>query len=110
MGFYLFADQSLSWLPPLVFTAINEAGLSERVGLASITVFFMLGLIAYWKMGSYDACVKTANRLVVPPSAALMAISEDDCEPNVPEKIVDDSPSDGQELDPVEVPSEQADP
>ena len=78
MGFYLFADISLSWLPPIIFTALNEAGLSERVGLASICVFFFLSLIGYWKMGSYEDCVKAANRLlVVPPAEPLVVISED---------------------------------
>lgn len=82
MGFYLFADISLSWLPPIIFTALNEAGLSERVGLASICIFFLLSLIGYWKMGSYDDCVKAANRLlVVAPADSLGAIREDTEDP-----------------------------
>jgi hypothetical protein len=64
MGVYLFADASLSWLPPLIFTSLNEAGFSERLGLSSVNTFFVLSLFAYWMMGSYEASVKTANRLV----------------------------------------------
>ena len=82
MGFYLFADTSLSWCPPLIFTAMNEAGMSERAGLASITVFFFLGLVAYWKMGRYEDCVKAANRLVqVDPEVDSVAIDEEQDDP-----------------------------
>lgn len=66
MGFYLFADTCLSWAPPLIFTAMNEAGMSERASLSNIIIFWVLGLVAYWKMGSYDDRVKAANRLVAP--------------------------------------------
>ena len=100
MGFYLFADTCLSWAPPLFFTAMNEAGVSERIGLSSITIFFMGGILALWKMGSYDDSVKTANRLVVavPSSAPMMAISEDhECEAsasnkNEPDDIMETNP------------------
>jgi len=78
MGSYLFADASLSWFPPLIFTLLNEAGFSERVGLASITFFFLASLIPYFKMGSYDECVKRANRLVVAPAEILEAIAEEE--------------------------------
>jgi MFS-type transporter involved in bile tolerance (Atg22 family) len=64
IGVYLFADMSLSWLPPLIFTSLNETGFSERLGLSSINAFFVLSLVAYWMMGSYEASVKTTNRLV----------------------------------------------
>lgn len=53
MGFYLFSGQSLSWIPPLVFTAINESGVSQRVGVASLDGFFLLALVCYLCMGGY---------------------------------------------------------
>ncbi|CAB9508815.1 Major facilitator superfamily [Seminavis robusta] len=40
MGLYILAGQSLSWLPPMVFTALNEAGVDMAVGLASLDIFF----------------------------------------------------------------------
>ena len=91
MGFYLFADQCVSWLPPLVFTAMNEAGVSERLGLSSIVIFFALGLLAYWKMGSYDDCMTKANRLVSMPPVALMAITEDDCDASAAHQTLDNA-------------------
>jgi len=88
MGFYLFADISLSWLPPIIFTAINEAGLSERLGLSSTTIFYLLALIGYWKMGTYEDCLKAANRLhhlhhdsgvrMVESTESLKVIAEED--------------------------------
>jgi len=53
MGFFLFSGQSLSWIPPLVFTAINEAGVSQRVGVATLDIFFVLAMICYLLMGGY---------------------------------------------------------
>ena len=88
MGFYLFADISLTWLPPILFTVINEAGMSERVGLASICIFFLLSLVGYWKMGSYEDCVKAANRLtVVAPADTLEASVDDEEDPDTPTPI-----------------------
>lgn len=78
MGFYIFADASLSWLPPLIFTGLNELGVSERVGLSIINIFFLLAIVAYCKIGSYDDSVKKANRLSVPTSDPMVSIEEDE--------------------------------
>lgn len=64
MGFYLFADMSLSWLAPLVYTSLNEAGISQRVGLASLNVYFIIALFAHAMMGSYSDAIKAGGRLV----------------------------------------------
>lgn len=53
MGFFLFSGQSLSWIPPLVYTAINEAGVSQRVGVATLDVYFILAIVCYLCMGGY---------------------------------------------------------
>ena len=54
MGLYLFAGQCLTWLPPLVYTGLNEAGISQRINIAILNVFFSLSLIAYLRMGKYE--------------------------------------------------------
>lgn len=87
MGFYLFADIALSWLPPLVFTVLNEAGLSERISLSSICFFFLASLVPYWKMGQYEDCRKAANRLNVVPADTLGAITEDEEVPPSPKDV-----------------------
>ncbi|CAB9526856.1 Major facilitator superfamily [Seminavis robusta] len=77
MGFYLFADSGLSWLPPLIFTAMNEAGMSERLGVSvSTVIWYVLGIGAYFMMGSYDDLIQRANRLEAPEKEHMAAISE----------------------------------
>lgn len=62
MGIYLFSGQILTWCPPLVFTALNEAGVSQRVGIGSLAIFFALGAIALFLIGSYDNAMEVAGR------------------------------------------------
>jgi UMF1 family MFS transporter len=62
MGLFLFSGQCLSWIPPLVFTAINEAGISQQIGVASLDAYFLISLVAYIIMGSYTNARKEVNR------------------------------------------------
>lgn len=61
MGIYLFFGAILTWAPPLIYTALNEAGVSQQIGLASLNIFFVIGLFAYWMMGSYRAAVQVVE-------------------------------------------------
>ncbi len=61
MGLYLCACQILGWLPPLVFTAMNEGGLSMRLGLASLNIYFLGSLIVYFLVGDYQLAVERAK-------------------------------------------------
>jgi MFS transporter, UMF1 family len=64
MGFFLFACQVMSWLPSLVFTAINEAGISQRVGMATLNIYFFIALVALIMMGNYrDAVILVSGRM-----------------------------------------------
>jgi MFS family permease len=65
MGVFLFSGQCLSWMPPLVFTAINEAGVSQRIGVASLDVYLVISLICYGFMGSYTSAREEVNRTTV---------------------------------------------
>lgn len=82
-GFYLFADQLLSWLPPLIFTALNEAGYSQRIGITTLNFFFFIALIAYCKMGNYQTAVRAAGRVVDE--------SQEDLKPNNDDVAEEDS-------------------
>jgi len=63
MGVYIFATQIISWLPPLVFTAINEAGISMRVSIASLCVFFGLSFcILFLVDRDYNNAVERQKR------------------------------------------------
>jgi UMF1 family MFS transporter len=66
MGVYLFAGQILTWLPPLVFTVLNEVGVSQRIGIGTLAVYFFLGAFALVRMGSYPAAVSVAGRMLSP--------------------------------------------
>lgn len=62
MGFFLFSGQCLSWIPPLVFTTMNEAGVPQRIGVATLDIFFVIAACLYLLMGGYDALRREAGR------------------------------------------------
>ena len=62
MGLYLFSGQILTWLPPLLFTILNELGVSQQVGIGSMFFWFLLGLAALCMMGDYRSAVIEAGR------------------------------------------------
>jgi MFS-type transporter involved in bile tolerance (Atg22 family) len=43
-GFFVFSSNILVWLPPLIFTAMNESGISMQWGLMSLVIFFAFGI------------------------------------------------------------------
>jgi MFS-type transporter involved in bile tolerance (Atg22 family) len=57
MGMYLLSGQILSWLPPAVFTLLNELGLPMSLGLGSLSFFFFAGFIFLCLMGDYHLAV-----------------------------------------------------
>lgn len=62
MGLYLFASQALNWLPVLIYTTMNEAGFSPRSGVATLDIFFFLGILCFFRVGDFHDAVKTAER------------------------------------------------
>ena len=54
-----------AWVPSLVFTVLNEAGVSQRIGLSTLCVVFLGALLSYFMMGDYTEAVRVANRLRV---------------------------------------------
>jgi UMF1 family MFS transporter len=63
MGLYLFSGQILSWLPPLVFTVLNEKGVSQQVGIGTQALYFTIGIVCLSLMGSYKDALRTAGRM-----------------------------------------------
>ena len=45
MGIYIFSGSVMAWLPPFVFSFLNEIGASMAIGLASLNVFFAGGFL-----------------------------------------------------------------
>ena len=62
MGFFLFSGQALSWIPPLVYTAINEAGIPQRFGVLSMDAYFLLSMLCYYLAGSYKHAREEVNK------------------------------------------------
>jgi MFS transporter, UMF1 family len=51
MGIYMLSTSILSWLPPLVFTALNEHGINMAFGLGSLVIYFSIGVVFLLGMG-----------------------------------------------------------
>jgi UMF1 family MFS transporter len=64
MGLYLFAVQILNFLPPLLFTVLNEAGLNMNWGMASLNIYFALGLLGLFCLGDYQEATAKAQNLI----------------------------------------------
>jgi hypothetical protein len=66
MGMYLFCGSAFTWLPPLVFTLINEHGVHITWGLASLNIFFFLGVVCLFAMGNYQQAIYSVHPPVDP--------------------------------------------
>mmetsp|Transcript_2899 Transcript_2899/g.7965 ORF Transcript_2899/g.7965 Transcript_2899/m.7965 type:complete len:503 (+) Transcript_2899:118-1626(+) len=74
MGTYICCCQILSWLPPLIFSAMNEMGLSMRIGLLTLNVFFSMSFCILFLVGNYEEAVshaKTVGEGCVPFSVGI---------------------------------------
>ncbi len=60
MGLYLFSGLVFSWVPPFLFTFLNEIGASMRIGLASLNLFFAGGFFFLKMIGDYQTAVDFA--------------------------------------------------
>jgi len=69
-GFFVFSTNILVWLPPLIFTVMNQSGINMRWGLMSLVIFFviaigLLSLMDKWEKVSSerrtDAITKDGN-------------------------------------------------
>jgi len=57
MGMYILSGQILSWLPPTVFTILNELGVPMAYGLGSLCLYFAVSMVFLWILGDYDDAV-----------------------------------------------------
>ena len=61
MGIYIFSGSVLAWLPPFLFSFLNEIGASVTIGLASLNLFFVGGFALLLMIGDYDEAVALAQ-------------------------------------------------
>lgn len=60
-GFYTYCRSILLWLPPLIFTVMNESGLHMRWGLMSLAAFLMTGCIFLQMMAPWEEVLEAAK-------------------------------------------------
>jgi MFS-type transporter involved in bile tolerance (Atg22 family) len=78
MGLYFFACQILTFLPPLVFTILNENGLSMSLGMASLNIYFALGFFGLNGIGNYQEAVETVTNSLQ-SSGSMIKKTDDGC-------------------------------
>jgi len=94
MGVFLFSGQVLSWLPPLIFTAMNEAGVNQSFGIGSLCIYFFLGLIALCRIGDYrKAEAQTGRHSTVDESNSHLHLDDSVMDPST--TALDRKTSDG---------------
>jgi MFS transporter, UMF1 family len=57
MGLYVFASQILSWVPPLVFTLMNENGIEMKYGLSTFGGYLFLAFLCLLAIGNYKRVI-----------------------------------------------------
>lgn len=57
MGLFTFAGQIFGWVPPLIFTTMNENGIDMRWGFSLLSWFTAAGLFVTLFIGSYEDAV-----------------------------------------------------
>jgi len=60
-GFYLYCSQIFSWLPPLVFTMMNEAGISLSWGGVQLNIYFLMAGVFYCLMKPWESCLEASK-------------------------------------------------
>jgi len=60
-GFYTYCRSIITWLPPLIFTVMNESGLHMKWGLLSLVAFLLIGLFFLQIMASWDDVLEAAE-------------------------------------------------
>ena len=62
MGLFVFFGQIFGWLPPIVFTLMNEQNVDMRWGLSVMPFFTSLALCCTVRMGNYDSAVAQVDQ------------------------------------------------
>lgn len=61
MGLYLFCQNIFAWMPPLLFTILNELGARMTIGMASLNLFFTIGIFCVLMMGEFEKVIESVN-------------------------------------------------
>lgn len=61
-GFWIYASQIIVWLPPLIFTLMNESGIHMKYGLMSLIIFFIIGFLFLFLMEPWSKIREEAQQ------------------------------------------------
>lgn len=62
MGCFFFAGQILGWLPPLIFTILNQRGVSMQLSFGLVAGFCWVAVLSTLPMGSYQVATDLVAR------------------------------------------------
>ena len=61
-GFFVYCTQILGWLPPLLFSIMNENGIDQKYGVIITTFGFVVAIGLLSCTAPWDEIVEEANR------------------------------------------------
>jgi len=73
MGIFLLFINGFVWVPPLIMTLINEAGMSFRYIMPILGSFDLFALIALFNMGDFDKAREAADKISIERSSITFA-------------------------------------
>eukprot|EP00979_Chaetoceros_neogracilis_P018029 scaffold10550_cov271-Chaetoceros_neogracile.AAC.8 len=81
-GFFLYCSQILGWLPPLVFTLMNEKGIALKYGGAHLNIYLFVALMCYHLMLPWDQCLEAVqwNKMMDESEVPIIANTRDGVE------------------------------
>jgi hypothetical protein len=62
-GFFVYSHQILAWLPPLIFTGLVEADVSQTYAVISVSGFFLIALGILRFASPWDVILRESGRL-----------------------------------------------
>mmetsp|Transcript_7984 Transcript_7984/g.11395 ORF Transcript_7984/g.11395 Transcript_7984/m.11395 type:complete len:623 (+) Transcript_7984:114-1982(+) len=62
MGIFTFCNQIIGWLPPLIFTIMNENGVNMRLSFGTIAAFPILSFFLSFGIGNFNDAMAEAIR------------------------------------------------
>ena len=95
MGLMMLAASALSWLPPLVFSFLNELGANMAWSMGSLNLFFAVAIVCLAQIGDYNQALAEATGN--PCKGGTFTVNGDGPEEQGSTDDEDDEENDGEE-------------
>ena len=73
-GFFVYSSQIAVWLPPLIFSAIVNAGIDQNWGVVAVSVFGLIGVAFFCAMPPWEEVLAEVGKRNIDPTV------ENDCD------------------------------